>query len=223
VAFHLFPSHCSLLLIDKQFRFPTTGDLGIAADIVGTKHRIEPSEHVSASFAEQNAVAAKKSPQWTADPILKQNNEWVGQPHLLRSADLEEEQQKIFKKTWIPVCHESSCRSYDFRTTSIAREPSSCAAGRTTRFAPSQRLAASRHDHRAASVRQLPREGQPSGNPKRMTCMFHAWQYDMRGNCVYISREKEGFQERLCKETVGLRRVALRGQVRRIRLGQSRR
>ena len=50
-------------------------------------------------------------------------------------------------------------------------------------------------------------EGQPSGNPKRMTCMFHAWQYDMRGNCVYISREKEGFQDRLCKEDVGLRRL----------------
>ena len=40
-----------------------------------------------------------------------------------------------------------------------------------------------------------------------MTCMFHAWQYDMRGNCVYISREKEGFQDRLCKEDVGLRRL----------------
>ena len=50
-------------------------------------------------------------------------------------------------------------------------------------------------------------EGQPSGNPKRMTCMFHAWQYDLKGNCVYISREKEGYQDRLCKENVGLRRL----------------
>ena len=48
-------------------------------------------------------------------------------------------------------------------------------------------------------------EGPALGNPKRMTCMFHAWQFDMKGNCVYISREKEGFQDRLCKEDVGLR------------------
>ena len=27
------------------------------------------------------------------------------------------------------------------------------------------------------------------------------------GNCVYISREKEGYQDRLCKEDVGLRRL----------------
>src|SRR5260370_40496812 len=50
-------------------------------------------------------------------------------------------------------------------------------------------------------------EGQPSGNPKRIICMFHAWQYDLKGNCVYISREKEGYQDRLCKENVGLRRL----------------
>ena len=37
--------------------------------------------------------------------------------------------------------------------------------------------------------------------------MFHAWQFDLKGNCVYISREKEGYQDRLCKENVGLRRL----------------
>ena len=51
--------------------------------------------------------------------------------------------------------------------------------------------------HRGMIIERRPSgsflEGQPSGNPKRMTCMFHAWQYDMRGNCVYISREKEGY------------------------------
>ena len=37
--------------------------------------------------------------------------------------------------------------------------------------------------------------------------MFHAWQFDMKGNCVYVAREKEGYQDRLCKENVGLRRL----------------
>ena len=36
----------------------------------------------------------------------------------------EEELEKIFKKVWIPVCHESELpEPYDFRTASIAREP----------------------------------------------------------------------------------------------------
>ena len=40
-----------------------------------------------------------------------------------------------------------------------------------------------------------------------MTCMFHAWQFDMKGNCAYISRQEEGYQERIKKEDVGLRRL----------------
>ena len=37
--------------------------------------------------------------------------------------------------------------------------------------------------------------------------MFHAWQFDMRGNCVYVAREKEGYQERFSKDDAGLRRI----------------
>ena len=50
-------------------------------------------------------------------------------------------------------------------------------------------------------------DGQPSGNPKHMTCMFPAWQFDMKGTCVYISREEEGYQDRLNKGDEGLRRL----------------
>jgi len=58
--------------------------------------------------------------------------------------------------------------------------------------------------HRAMLIERRPKgsflEGQASGNPKRITCMFHAWQFDMRGNCVYVAREKEGYQDRFCKD-----------------------
>ena len=40
-----------------------------------------------------------------------------------------------------------------------------------------------------------------------MTCMFHAWQFDMKGRCAYISRQEEGYQDRLKKEDVGLREL----------------
>jgi methanesulfonate monooxygenase large subunit len=152
-------------------------------------------------------VAAKNHRQWIADPILKQS-EWVDSRIYSDPQIFEEEQEKIFKKTWIPVCHESELpNAYDFRTTSIAREPVIVCRG------PDNEVRAFLNvcPHRGMIIERRPSgsflEGQPSGNPKRMTCMFHAWQYDMRGNCVYISREKEGFQDRLCKEDVGLRRL----------------
>ena len=41
-----------------------------------------------------------------------------------------------------------------------------------------------------------------------MTCMFHAWQFDMKGNCasIYPGRT-EGYQDRLACSDVGLRRL----------------
>ena len=47
----------------------------------------------------------------------------------------------------------------------------------------------------------------PAGNAKRMTCIFHQWSYDTRGNCVEISRGEQGYQDRFCKEDAALREV----------------
>ena len=51
------------------------------------------------------------------------------------------------------------------------------------------------------------RDGTASGAPRHMTCMYHSWQFDMKGNCAHISREKEGYQSRLSRDDVGLRRL----------------
>ena len=40
-----------------------------------------------------------------------------------------------------------------------------------------------------------------------MTCIFHQWSFDVRGNCVDISRAEQGYQERFRKEDAGLREV----------------
>ena len=152
-------------------------------------------------------MAAKNHRQWVAEPHLKPT-EWVDSRIYSDPDIFEEELEKIFKKTWIPVCHESELpNAYDFRTTSIAREPVIVCRG------PDNEVRAFLNvcPHRGMIIERRPSgsflEGRPSGNPKRMTCMFHAWQYDMRGNCVYISREQEGYQERLRKEDIGLRRL----------------
>jgi methanesulfonate monooxygenase large subunit len=135
-----------------------------------------------------------------ADPALEKG-EWIDSRVYTDQAIFDEELEKIFKNAWIPVCHESELpKAYDFRTTSIANEPIIVT-----------RAFLNVCPHRGMLIERRPSgsffEGQPSGNPKRMTCMFHAWQFDMKGNCVYISREKEGYQDRLPKENVGLRRL----------------
>jgi len=152
-------------------------------------------------------MPARNHKQWTADPKL-QRGEWVDSRIYSDPEIFEDELEKIFKKVWIPVCHESELpKPYDFRTMSIAREPIVVCRG------PDNQVRAFLNvcSHRGMMIERRPSgsflEGQPSGNPKRMTCMFHAWQYDMKGNCVYISREKEGYQDRVCKEAMGLRRL----------------
>ena len=118
------------------------------------------------------------------------------------------EQQNIFKNSWVPVCHESELpEPYDFRTSSIGIDNILVCR------APDGKVNALLNvcPHRAMLIERRPRgsflEGQASGNPKRITCMFHAWQFDMRGNCVYVAREKEGYQDRFCKDDAGLRRL----------------
>ncbi len=152
-------------------------------------------------------MPARNHKQWNSPPPLK-IGEWVDSRIYSDPDIFEEEQEKIFKKVWIPVCHESELpEPYDFRTMSIAREPVIVCRG------PDNQIRAFLNvcPHRGMMIERRPSgsflEGSPSGNPKHMTCMFHAWQFDMKGNCAYISRQDEGYQDRLKKEDVGLRRL----------------
>ena len=149
-------------------------------------------------------MPARNHSQWTATPPV----EFVDSRIYSDPDIFEEELEKIFKKTWIPVCHESELSEpYDFRTSSIAREPII-----VTRDADGQvRAFLNVCPHRGMMIERRPSgsflEGSASGTPKHMTCMFHAWQFDMKGNCVDITRREEGYQDRLQTEQVGLRRL----------------
>ena len=152
-------------------------------------------------------MPARNHEQWMATPEYPAGD-WVDSRVYSDPEIHEQEIEKIFKKVWIPVCHESELpKPYDFRTTTIAHEPIVVCRGPDDKVRAFLNVCA----HRGMLIERRPSgsflEGQPSGNPKRMTCMFHAWQYDMKGNCVYIAREKEGYQDRICKEQMGLRRL----------------
>ena len=145
--------------------------------------------------------------QWTAKPSLA-SDEYVDSRIYSDQEIFDEEQEKIFKKAWIPVCHESEMpKAYDFRTTTIAAEPIVITRGKDMKVRAFLNVC----PHRGNMIERRPSgsflEGTPSGNPKHMTCMFHAWQFDMKGRCVYISRQEEGYQDRLQKQQVGLREL----------------
>lgn len=145
--------------------------------------------------------------QWNQPPPFA-TDEFVDSRIYSDQDIFEEELEKIFKKAWIPVCHESEMpEPYDFRTVTIAKEPIVITRGKDKKVRAFLNVC----PHRGNMIERRPSgsflEGSPSGNPRHMTCMFHAWQFDMKGRCVYISRQQEGYQDRLKKENVGLREL----------------
>ena len=92
------------------------------------------------------------------------------------------------RRLGVPVCHEVRAAEalrlphHQHRPRADHRVPRP--RQRSARL--SQRMPAPGNDHRAPSFGKLFR-GAGFGEPKRMTRMFHAWQYDMRGNCRVTS------------------------------------
>ncbi len=152
-------------------------------------------------------MTSRNHAQWTAPPKLAKG-EWVDSRIYSDHAIFEEELDKIWKKAWIPVCHESELKNaYDFRTVTLAREPIIVVRGKDMKVRSFLNVC----PHRGNMIERRPSgsflEGSPSGTPRHMTCMFHAWQFDMKGRCVYISRQQEGYQDRLKRQDVGLREL----------------
>ena len=112
----------------------------------------------------------------------------------------EEEKQKIFRKVWWLACHESELPvAGDFRT---------------YHHPVDAELVIVRGDD--GQVRTFfnvcPHRGNllvytPTGNAKRITCIFHQWAFNVRGDCTDIPRGKQGYQDRVCKEDVALKEV----------------
>jgi len=117
----------------------------------------------------------------------------------------EEELDNIWKKVWIATVHESELPApLDFRTLTVAREPIILVRGSDSKVRAFLNVC----PHRGNLIIRQPAGSltvaEPSGNANRMTCMFHAWQFDCFGRCVDIPRAKAGYQDRLKKEDVAL-------------------
>jgi methanesulfonate monooxygenase large subunit len=137
--------------------------------------------------------------QWYAKPKFPETH-YVDTKIYTEEALFREEQEKIFSKTWIIACHESEVPNvFDYRTFNHpSGVPLIVVRGEDMKVRAFYNIC----PHRGNTLLY-----DPVGNAKRITCMFHAWSFDTKGECIDISRGKQGYQERYRCEDAGLREV----------------
>lgn len=141
--------------------------------------------------------------EWNRKPDLPETH-YVHERVYTDPEIFEEEKEKIFAKTWMMACHESEVpEANDYRT---YQHP-----------AGANLIVVRGEDGEVRSFYNVcPHRGNtilydPSGNAKRMTCIFHAWSFDSKGDCVGLPREKAGYcsgeECSISREELGLREV----------------
>jgi methanesulfonate monooxygenase large subunit len=154
------------------------------------------------------SFTGRSGTEWARKPALPDTH--VVNTRIYTDPDIfQEEIQKIWNKVWLPVCHESELPEIlDFRTSGLAgNKPIVVVRGEDNRIRTFLNICSHRNNIIVRSPSGSLKNAQPSGNPSNMTCMYHGWQFDATGRCVEIPRETVGYQERVCKESAGLRQI----------------
>ena len=142
---------------------------------------------------------AKSAAEWNAPPKFPATH-YVDSRIYTDQAIFDEEREKLFKPSWIIACHESEIAApYDYR---LFNHPAGVPLIVVRGDDGNVRAFYNICPHRGNTILY-----DPSGNAKRMTCIFHQWSFDSRGNCVDITRAEQGYQDRFCKADAGLREV----------------
>ena len=146
--------------------------------------------------------------EWTSKPNLPPG--LYVDPRIYTDAEIfAEEKAKIFDQVWMVACHESEvAEPLDYRAYQhpgghnlfVLRDQE----GTIRAF---QNICPHRGNRLLYDAAGSIKGSSPSGAPDRITCIFHAWAFDAKGNCVEITRRKAGYQDRLRECDVGLREV----------------
>lgn len=151
---------------------------------------------------------ARNGTRWTQKPDLLSTH--FVDPRIYTDEEIFcEEQQKIFDKSWLVACHESELpEPLDYRT---YRHPGGhnliIIRDEDNQIYAFHNICPHRGNLLIYDAAGSIRNAAPSGGPKRVTCIFHAWAFDAKGNCVDIPREKDGYQDRVRKCDYALREV----------------
>src|SRR3989442_8252572 len=111
-----------------------------------------------------------------------------------------DEQEKIWSHAWYLACHESEVpEANSYRTYAHP-------AGKNLIIARGEdgtvRAFYNVCPHRGNSIVYA-----PAGKGKHLTCIFHSWAFNTRGECIEIKSEKQGYGDRLDRKDYGLRAV----------------
>ncbi len=143
---------------------------------------------------------ARNESEWTQRPKKLPPTHYADPAIYSDPQIFEEEREKIFAKTWWLAVHESELpNAYDYRT---YQHP----AGRELILVRGEDLKI------RAFYNICPHRGnllvyEPSGNAKRIVCIFHQWAFNGKGECIDIPRGKAGYQDRVCESDVALKEV----------------
>jgi methanesulfonate monooxygenase large subunit len=152
---------------------------------------------------------ARNSEAWTHAPESLEKGYFVDPKIYVDDGIFREEQEKIFEKVWLIACHESEIEArFDYRT---YKHPAGhnliIVRGEDDKIRAFLNICPHRGNALVSESSGNFTEACPSGGPYRITCIFHAWAFDMKGECVDIPRRAEGYQERVKKCDFGLREV----------------
>lgn len=151
---------------------------------------------------------ARNKKEWTRVPNLPAD-QFVDPRVYTDEGIFKEEQKEIFDKCWLIACHESELpEPFDYRTFQhpgghnliIIRDEEN-------KIHAFNNICPHRGNLLLFDAAGSIRKGSPNGGPKQITCMFHAWSFDAKGNCVEIPRQKEGYQDRVSKCDYSLREI----------------
>lgn len=159
-------------------------------------------------IAQPIAFTGRSGEEWRRKPDLPDSH--VVSTQVYTDPEIfQEEVEKIWSKVWLPVCHESELpEPLDYRTTGLAgNKPIVIVRGEDNRIRAFYNLCSHRNNIVVRAPAGSLKVAEPSGNPKHMTCMYHGWQFDATGRCVEIPRREVGYQDRVCKESAGLRQI----------------
>jgi len=160
------------------------------------------------STQEIRSIFSRNEDAWLAKPNLPKTH-YVDSSIYTNQTIFDEEMEKIWRTSWLPICHESELpNALDYRCLgTFSNIPLVVVRGSDLKIRTFLNVC----PHRGNKIVRAPSGNlgvaEPSGNPKNMTCMFHGWQFSAEGKCVEIPREKNGYQDRLCKADVGLREI----------------
>jgi len=164
-------------------------------------------DRVAAPPSKDSDVTGRTGKQWLLKPELPDSH--VVSTRIYTDPEIfQEEVEKIWSRVWLPVCHESELpEPLDFRTTGLAgNKPIVVVRGEDNRIRAFLNICPHRSNLIVRSPAGNLRKPEPSGNANHMTCMYHGWQFNAKGQCVEIPRA-QSYQGRVCKEASGLRQL----------------